>query len=232
MITCMTVDDEPLALDLLEDNIGKIPFLKLVQKCSNAIAATEYLQQHAVDLIFLDIQMPGLNGIQFLQGLTKTSPAVIFVTAYEKYAVEGYNLDVVDYLLKPVSFERFLKAINKAADKFKPKTQLPATTVSDHLFVNADYNLVRIDLNNIAYIEGLKDYVKIYLLSSPRPIITRISMKSLEEKLPPDKFVRVHKSFIVSLSKIESIRKGRISLMKANIPISEHFKENLYRYIS
>jgi DNA-binding LytR/AlgR family response regulator len=231
MITCIAVDDEPLALDLLEDNIAKVPFLKLVMKCSNAITATEYLQEHPVDLMLLDIQMPGLNGIQLLQGLSKTPPSVIFVTAYEKYAIEGYNLDVVDYLLKPVSFERFLKAINKAADKFKVKTNVPSPAVSDHLFVNADYNLVRIDLNNIAYIEGLKDYVKIFLLSSPRPIITRISMKSLEEKLPADKFVRVHKSFIVSISKIESIRKGRISLMKANIPISEHFKENLYRFI-
>jgi len=230
MITCLAVDDEPLALDLLEDNIRKIASLKLLRKCSNAIEANQFLQEHSVDLLFLDIQMPGISGIQFLQGLSKTPPMVIFITAYEKYAIEGYNLDVVDYLLKPVSFERFLKAINKASDKFKGKAQ-PNVVSNDYLFVNSEYNLVRIDLNDIAYVEGLKDYVKIFLLSAPRPVITRMSMKALEEKLPSERFVRVHKSFIVSINKIDSIRKGRISLLKALIPISEHFKDNLYKFI-
>lgn len=231
-MTCVAVDDEPLALDLLEDNIKKIPFLKLVKKCSNALEANTFMQTQSVDLIFLDIQMPGITGIQFLQGLSKNPPLVIFITAYEKYALEGYNLDVIDYLLKPVSFERFLKAVNKAYDKFNAqKAPVTQTATATYLFVNSEYNLVRIDFSDIAYIEGLKDYVKIFLLSSQRPVITRMSMKSLEEKLPADQFVRVHKSFIVSLNKITSIRKGRISLLKAQIPISEHYKDNLNRFI-
>lgn len=228
-MTCMAVDDEPLALDLIEDNIRKISFLTLVRKCSTALEANDYLQKESVDLLFLDIQMPGLSGIQFLKGLTKTPPLVIFITAYEKYAIDGYNLDVVDYLLKPVSFERFLKAVNKAHEKFNTRST-PASS-QDYLFVNSEYNLVRIDFNDIAYVEGLRDYVKIYLLSATRPVITRLSMKSLEEKLPAKSFVRVHKSFIVSLNKIMSIRKGRISILKAQIPISEHFKENIYKLI-
>ncbi|HEY9008656.1 MAG TPA: response regulator transcription factor [Ohtaekwangia sp.] len=236
-MTCVAVDDEPLALDLLEDNIKKIPYLKLLKKCSNALEANSFLQTQPVDLVLLDIQMPGLTGIQFLQGLSKNPPLVIFITAYEKYALEGYNLDVVDYLLKPVSFERFLKAVNKAHDKFTAQKHpvviqpVAAAPVATYLFVNSEYNLVRIDFSDIAYIEGLKDYVKIFLLSSTRPVITRMSMKSLEEKLPADQFVRVHKSFIVSLNKITSIRKGRISLLKAQIPISEHYKDNLNRFI-
>jgi DNA-binding LytR/AlgR family response regulator len=232
MMTCVAVDDEPLALDLLEDNIKKIPFLKLVKKCSNALEANTFMQTQSVDLIFLDIQMPGITGIQFLQGLSKNPPLVIFITAYEKYALEGYNLDVIDYLLKPVSFERFLKAVNKAYDKFNAqKGPIAQQANATYLFVNSEYNLVRIDFSDIAYIEGLKDYVKIFLLSAQRPVITRMSMKSLEEKLPGDQFVRVHKSFIVSLNKITSIRKGRISLLKAQIPISEHYKDNLNRFI-
>lgn len=229
-MTCMAVDDEPLSLDLVEDNIHKVSFLKLVKKCSTALEANEFLQQQSVDLLFLDIQMPGLSGIQLLQGLSKTPPLVIFITAYEKYALDGYSLDVVDYLLKPVSFERFLKAVNKAREKFQSRNTrlIPA---SNHLFVNSEYNLVRIDFNDIAYIEGLRDYVKIYLMSATRAVITRLSMKFLEEKLPANTFVRVHKSFIVSLNKITSIRKGRISILKAQIPISEHFKENINRLI-
>jgi DNA-binding LytR/AlgR family response regulator len=230
-MNCLAVDDEPLALDLLEDNIKKVSSLRLIKKCSNAIEANQFLQEQSVDLLFLDIQMPGISGIQFLQGLAKMPPLVIFITAYEKYALDGYNLDVVDYLLKPVSFERFLKAINKASDKFKGRFNPVTTPAADNIFVNSEYNLIRIDLDDIAYIEGLKDYVKIFLLSSPRPVITRMSMKSLEGRLPDDRFVRVHKSFIVSINKIESIRKGRISLLKATIPISEHFKENLFRHI-
>jgi DNA-binding LytR/AlgR family response regulator len=229
-MTCLAIDDEPLALDLIEDNIRKISFLKLEKKCASAFEANEYLQQHSVDVLFLDIQMPGLSGIQFLQGLSKAPPLVILITAYEKYALDGYNLDVVDYLLKPVSFERFLKAVNKAHDKIKAR-MTNHTVAPDFLFVNSEYNLVRIDFNDIAYIEGLRDYVKIFLTSATRPVITRLSMKTLEETLPPLNFVRVHKSFIVSLNKIASIRKARISILKAQIPISEHFKENIYKRI-
>lgn len=234
MMTCLAVDDEPLALDLLEDNIKKIPFLKLLKRCSNALEANEYLQNNHVDLIFLDIQMPGISGIQFLKSLYQKPPLVIFVTAYEEYAIEGYNLDVVDYLLKPVSFERFLKAINKAHDKFKsdkPQT-LPAEQIH-HLFVNADYSLVRIALDDILYIEGLKDYVKIFIQSASRPVITRLSMKGLEEKLPEGQFIRVHKSYIVSITRIASIRKSRISIngKDVHIPISDHYKDNLNRFI-
>ncbi|WP_254092765.1 LytR/AlgR family response regulator transcription factor [Dawidia soli] len=231
MMTCLAVDDEPLALDLLEDNIKKIPFLKLLKKCSNALEANEFLQSQPVDLLFLDIQMPGLTGIQFLQGLSKAPPLVIFITAYEQYALEGYSLDVVDYLLKPVSFERFLKAVNKAHDKFTSRAPAVVAPAATYMFVNSEYNLVRIDFADLAYIEGLKDYVKIFLMSATRPVITRMSMKSLEEILPADQFVRVHKSFIVSISKITSIRKGRIALLKEQIPISEHYRENLYRFI-
>lgn len=228
-MTCLAIDDEPLSLDLVEDNIRKIPFLKLIKKCSTALEANAVLQEQPVDLLFLDIQMPGLTGIQFIQGLTRTPPLVIFITAYEKYAIEGYNLDVVDYLLKPVSFERFFKAANKAHEKFNARA--PVTPALDYLFVNSEYNLIRIDFNDIAYVEGLRDYVKIFLLSAQRPVITRLSMKSLEEKLPQNMFIRVHKSFIVALNKITSIRKGRISILKAQIPISEHFKENIYKLI-
>src|SRR5687768_15154696 len=189
IMKCLAIDDEPLALDLLEDNIRKIPSLKLLQKCSNALEANEFIQREPVDLLLLDIQMPGLSGIQFIQGLSK-KPLVIFITAYEKYALDGYNLDVVDYLLKPVPFDRFLKAVNKAQDKFSLRA--PTSGVADDfLFVNSEYNLVRIDFNDIAYIEGLRDYVKIFLLSAQRPVITRLSMKSLEEKLPSHTFVRV-----------------------------------------
>ena len=191
--------------------------------------ANAVLQEQPVDLLFLDIQMPGLTGIQFIQGLSRPSPLVIFITAYEKYAIEGYNLDVVDYLLKPVSFDRFFKAANKAHEKFNAR--ISVTPPPDYLFVNSEYNLVRIDFNDIAYVEGLRDYVKIFLLSAQRPVITRLSMKALEEKLPPTMFIRVHKSFIVGLKKITSIRKGRISILKAQIPISEHFKENIYKLI-
>jgi DNA-binding LytR/AlgR family response regulator len=234
MITCLAVDDEPLALDLLEDNIKKVPNLKLLKRCSNALEANEFIQKHHVDLVFLDIQMPGITGIQFIKSLYSKPPLVIFITAYEEYAIEGYNLDVIDYLLKPVSFERFLKAINKAGEKLRSEKPTPAVVDNvPHLFVNSDYSLVRIDLSDILYIEGLKDYVKIFLQSATRPVITRLSMKGLEEKLPADHFVRVHKSFIVAINKIASIRKGRISIngKDVHIPISEHYKENFHRFI-
>lgn len=231
MMRCIAVDDEPLALDLLEDNISKVPFLSLVKRCKNAFEAHEVLMKETVDLIFLDVQMPGISGIQFLQTV-KSPPMVIFITAYEHFALEGFNLDVVDYLLKPVSFERFLKAANKAHELFTLKNQPPATvSTAEYLFVNAEYNLVKVNIRDIVYIEGLKDYIKIFLANVSRPIITRMSLKAIDEKLPGDKFIRVHKSFIVSIDKMVSIRKGKISIGNVQVPISEHYKENLHRFI-
>jgi DNA-binding LytR/AlgR family response regulator len=231
MMRCLAVDDESLALDLLEDNIRKIPYLTLVRRCKNAFEAQEVLSKESIDLIFLDIQMPGITGIQFLQSVT-APPLVIFITAYDQFALDGFNLDVVDYLLKPVSFDRFLKAVNKAHELFAHRNnpQLPGPPL-DYLFVNAEYNLVKINVRDIVYVEGLKDYIKIFLQNVQWPVITRMSLKLIEEKLPSDKFVRVHKSFIVSLDKIISIRKGKISIGSVHVPISEHYKENLHRFI-
>lgn len=239
MINCLAVDDESLALDLLEDNIRKVPFLNLVKRCKNAFEAQEVMQQQQIDLLFLDIQMPGISGVQFVQSL-KNSPMVIFVTAYEEFALEGFNLDVIDYLLKPVSFERFLKAVNKAYELHNLKNQevTPATTPEipavhqEYLFVNADYSLVKIRISEILYVEGLKDYVKIYLEGQTRPVITRLTMKAMEEKLPSGPFLRVHKSFIIAFDKIESIRNLRIKIGQVHIPISESYGEALFKAIN
>lgn len=237
MLNCIAVDDENLALDLLEDNIQKIPFLNLVKRCKNAFDAIETLQNNAIDLMFLDIQMPGITGVQFLQSL-KNKPMVIFVTAYKQYALEGFELDVVDYLLKPIDFERFLKAVNKASElhSLKQKSLLEDATGAtsekvSSIFVNADYSLVKIKIDEITYIEGLKDYVKIYTSTSSKPVVTRMTMKAIEEKLPSSAFFRVHKSFIVSLDKIESIRNLKIKMGNAQIPISESYSESFFKMI-
>lgn len=231
MMRCIAVDDEPLALDLLEDNIRKIPFLTLVKRCKNSFEAHEAVMKDNIDLIFLDIQMPGISGVQFLQAITNP-PMVVFITAYEQFALEGFNLNVVDYLLKPVSFDRFLKAVNKAHELFTLKNNPSAPVESlEYLFVNAEYSLMKITVRDILYIEGLKDYIKIFVADATRPIITRMSMKSMEEKLPTEKFIRVHKSYIVSVEKIVSIRRGKISIGNVHIPVSEHYKANLGRFI-
>ena len=229
-MNCLAIDDEPLALDLIEDNIKRIPYLNLVKRCKNAFEANEVLLHEKIDLLFLDVQMPGISGIQFLQSVV-SPPLVIFITAYEKFALEGFNLSAVDYLLKPVAFERFLKATAKAYELFNLKNSGSQTSGMEYLFVNADYNLVKINLKDITYIEGLKDYVKIFLSSATRPVITRMSMKSLEEKLPNASFSRVHKSFIVAIDKIISIRRGKISIGISHIPISDHYKGNVDRFI-
>jgi DNA-binding LytR/AlgR family response regulator len=236
MLNCIAVDDENLALDLIEDNIQKIPFLNLVKRCKNAFEAMEILQNQEIDLLFLDIQMPGITGVQFLQSLPN-SPMVIFVTAYKQYALEGFNLNVIDYLLKPIDFERFLKAVNKAYElhNLKQKSNLVENIVESTkpttIFVNADYSLVKLKIDEITYIEGLKDYIKIHLNSSTKPIVTRMTMKSIEEKLPSLEFFRVHKSFIVSLDKIESIRNLKIKIGNAQIPVSESYSEDFFKLI-
>jgi DNA-binding LytR/AlgR family response regulator len=241
MIHCIAVDDEPLALDLLEDNISKIPYLQLVKKCRNAFEALETLEKEDIHLIFLDIQMPGLTGLQFLKALQHKKPMVVMVTAYEQYALEGFNLNVMDYLMKPVSFERFYQAFQKAKElfdlKYNPQTLtlIPENTeegtLPNFFFVNADYSLIKILSDDILYIEGMKDYIKIHLASQTKPIITRMSFKNIEEKLPTQGFFRVHKSFMVNTSKIQSIRNSVIFINKHTVPLSDNMREDLMKVL-
>ena len=231
MMRCIAVDDEKLVLDLLVDNIQQVPYLQLVKACKNAMEATAVLQKERVDLIFLDIQMPRLSGLQFIQTLQQP-PMVILVTAYEQYALEGYNLNVVDYLLKPVSFERFLKACNKAKELFDLKNENTVTQkadLPDYIFVNVEYTLVKILFSDILFVEGYKDYIKIHLASSMKPVLTKMSLKAMEEKLPADKFIRIHKSYIVAANKITVIKRDLIYIGSNEIPVSDFYKENLAR---
>jgi DNA-binding LytR/AlgR family response regulator len=232
MMRCIIVDDEPLIRELLEDNIRQVPFLELISSCKNALEALAIVQSERIDVIFLDIQMPRLNGLHFLQSL-QNPPLVIIVTAYEKYAVEGFNLQVADYILKPFSFDRFLKACNRAEELFhlKNSRMLPETSNNNDFFVNVEYTLVKIIATEIDYIEGLKDYIKIYLSSSTKPVLTRMSQKAIEAKLPPGTFIRTHKSFLVVLSKITTIKRDFVCIGKTEIPISETYKENISRVL-
>ncbi len=241
-MTCLAIDDESIARRMLEDNIRQIPFLELVGSCKNAFEAMEALQRGPVDLIFLDIQMPGMLGTKFLQTLTE-KPMVIFVTAYSNYAVESYDLDVVDYLMKPVSFERFAKAAYKALDAQQKKmavaaaaiTPLPAPVMAsdapEFFFVNVEYALVKITVRDITHIEGMKDYVKIFLAGAKKPVLTKSTLKGIEEKLPAQGFMRVHKSFIVNLHKIESIRNREIRIGDWEIPVGEANLEALMQVL-
>jgi DNA-binding LytR/AlgR family response regulator len=232
MINCLAIDDETPALDILEDNIRRIPFLHLAGKCKNAYAAMEALQsQVPIDLLFLDIEMPGISGLGFLKSLP-SKPMVIFITAYRNYAVEGFELDVLDYLVKPVAFDRFLKAAGKALEYqgFKQKEDGPS--FPDYLFVHTEYQLTKIVLQEITCIEGLRNYIKIHFSGSAKPILSKLSLKAIEEKLPPAKFVRVHKSFIVSLDKISSIRNDVIRIGQRDIPISKSCRDEFFRRIN
>lgn len=229
MINCLAIDDEPLALDLLEDFISRIPFLKLAEKCSSAFEAMKILQQENIELLFLDIQMPDITGIQFLKTL-ESKPKVIFTTAYPEHALEGFELDATDYLLKPFSFERFLKAVNKASKQIQlqhaasePAEQSASSDEKDYIFIKSGYDTVKVAFKNIRYIQGLKDYVKIHTYDST--ILTLVSMKAILKRLPADNFVRVHRSFIVAIDKIDLVQKRRISLGETEIPVGDTFRK-------
>ncbi len=232
-LSCLAIDDESLARKMLVDNIRQVPFLELVGTCKNAFEALEALQAQPVDLLFLDIQMPGMLGTRFLETLPE-KPMVIFVTAYSNYAVESYDLDVVDYLMKPVPLERFVKAAHKALDiklkNISVPMQRPVET-SSFFFVNVEYSLVKITVAEITHIEGMKDYVKIYLDGVNRPVLTKSTLKGIEEKLPTQDFMRVHKSFIVNLNRIESIRNREIKVGSWEIPVGESNLEALMRFV-
>lgn len=239
-LKCIAVDDESLARKLLVEYIGQLPFLELVRTCKNAFEAMEALQEEEVDLMFLDIQMPGMLGTKFLASLPE-KPMVIFVTAYDNYAVESYDLDVIDYLMKPVSLERFTKAAYKALERAQKETAPPPSPLAapppvehapDSFFVNVEYALVRVSIPEITHIESMKDYVKIFLTSATKPVITKSTLKGIEEKLPAQQFMRVHKSFIVCLDKIESIRSHQIHIDRHEIPVSESNMEELLRRLN
>lgn len=231
MLQCIAIDDEPLALALLEDYISKVPYLHLAAKCQDAFEATKVMQEQQIDLIFTDIQMPGLTGLQFIQSLS-TRPMVILITAYEKFALDGYNLDVVDYLLKPVEMDRFIKACNKAHELYQlrhtAKQPGSNSTPAPYFFVNADYSLVKVQFNDITWIEGLRDYVKIHLKSTAKPLIVRSGIRAIEQELP-DTFLRVHKSFIISIDSITSVRKNSVFINEMEIPVGAVYREAIDR---
>ncbi len=247
-IRCLALDDEPLALAILEKYITSMPSLILVKTCTDPLEALSLIQQGKVDLLFLDIQMPTLTGIQFLrvmQGKCKT----ILTTAYAEFALEGYEFDVIDYLLKPISFERFLKAVQKAGNQSaiinkqlsssdivgqviiqsSDNQQVNNNIQLDFIFVKTEYKIQKINLSDILYIEGLKDYVSIY--TNNERILTLQTMKKMEEMLPSNRFVRVHKSYIVSLQKIETIERQRITIGKSTIPVGDSFQKDFMRII-
>lgn len=219
-LRCAIVDDEPLALGLLESYVNKTPFLELAGKYSSAVHAMKDLPDKVVDLLFLDIQMPELNGLEFSK-MVDAHTRIVFTTAFGQYAIDGYRVNALDYLLKPISYVDFLQAANKALQWFE-LIQKPEDIES--IFVKSDYKLVQVELKKILYIEGLKDYIKIYTEDQPRPILSLMSMKSMEELLPAT-FMRVHRSFIVQKDKIRIVDRGRIVFDKTYIPISDSYKQ-------
>ncbi|MCX6246378.1 MAG: LytTR family DNA-binding domain-containing protein [Bacteroidetes bacterium] len=233
-IKCLIIDDEPLAQRVLELYVLDVPSLELVRKCNNALEAIEILKEQKIDLIFLDINMPKLTGLEFLRSL-KNPPQVIITTAYAEFAIQGYELDVADYLMKPFGFERFLKAVQKVLDVIKPRESfIPVKAAGDtqedqYIFVKSSKKTYRISLNDILYIEALGDYVKIY--TTDRMVISYHSMKSLENLLSPKQFPRIHKSYIVSLSKIELIEGNQVKLKDRYIPIGTNFKTEFEKLI-
>ncbi|WP_128544327.1 LytR/AlgR family response regulator transcription factor [Larkinella soli] len=249
-LNCIAVDDEPLALGLVCTFIEKTPFLNLIGRYSSAVEALQALHAEPIDLVFLDIQMPDLTGMELARVMEKnptgTSPRIIFTTAYNHFALEGYRVDALDYLLKPFNYEEFLRAANKARTYFDliNRNTAPALAPAaapepedEYLFLKVEYHLVRIAFNDILYIEGLKDYVKVHLRKDRsegvnRPLLSLTSLKALEDKLPPRRFMRVHRSFIVALDKIEAVTRNTIQIGQATIPVSDQYKDAFNQFLS
>lgn len=240
ILKCLVVDDEPLALDILEDYIAKVPFLELVKRTENAIEALQLVQEGKIDLVLLDIQMPELTGIQFLK-IAGNKASYILTTAYSQYALESYELNVADYLLKPIAFDRFYKAVEKVrqqkqlgvasndlAEIPNPNT-IDNEQIKDFIFVKTEHKIQKIELKDIQYIEGLKDYISIY--TKTERIITLQNMKKMEETLPKDNFIRVHKSYIIAIDKIQNIERSRISINSNLIPVGDTYRDEFFKMI-
>ncbi|HIZ85695.1 MAG TPA: LytTR family DNA-binding domain-containing protein [Candidatus Coprenecus stercoravium] len=226
-LTCIIIDDEPLAVELLEGYVNKTPFLKLQGSYYSASSAFEAIKRSPVDLVFCDIQMPELSGMELARMLPERTK-VVMTTAFSSYAVEGFRVNALDYLLKPISYNDFLEATDKALKWFE------ATCSSDvsAIFVKTEYRIMRIELNDILYIEGLKDYVRIHLCGKTEPVLTLMSMKALEESLPSDRFIRIHRSFIIQPSKMSYIERGRVVFDKKHIPVSDSYRQAFLDFLS
>ncbi|WP_072881110.1 LytR/AlgR family response regulator transcription factor [Flagellimonas taeanensis] len=235
VLKCIAVDDEPIALKLIEGYISKTPFLKLERSFTNAIEALGFFNNHPVELLFLDIQMPDLSGLE-LSKIVKEKTKVIFTTAFNQYALDGFRVDAVDYLLKPFDYVEFLEASQKAYNRiFTENTKfknIPASDSKDFLYVKSGYKQLKVSLDSILYIEGLKDYVKILLKDNPKPILTLMSLKILEQELPSSRFMRVNRSYIVALHHIEEIERNLILIDKTQITISEQHKAKFQEYLN
>ena len=236
-LTCWIIDDEPLAIELLESYVAKTPLLKLTGSYSSAIEAMQDAATKSVDIIFLDIQMPEITGMEFARFVNENT-RIIFTTAFSEYALEGYRVDALDYLLKPISYSKFLEATKKAVKWFEMKETANSkdATISigqeeEQIFVKADHKLIRILFKDILYIEGWKDYVKIHLKDKPHPILSLMSIKGLEESLPSSRFIRIHRSFIIQKNKIDSISKNRVTIGNKELPIGESYKQEFNKVI-
>jgi two-component system, LytTR family, response regulator len=236
-INCIAVDDEPLALDIIKAYCSKVPFLNLAGTFSNAIDTLEYLRQNTVDLMFLDIQMDELTGIQLLHSL-KNKPLVIFTTAYDQYAIQGFDLDVLDYMLKPISFERFVKGANKALEQMQKHTEplpaerterQPSANNSTFFFVKTETRIERVNASEVLYVEGMGDYWRI--VTKARRIMTLMNAKGIEEILHEPAFCRVHKSFFVAVDKIEFVERKQIKIGEILIPVSDTYQKNFFELI-
>lgn len=232
-IRCIAIDDEPLAVKKIAGYIQKIPFLELVAECRSAAEALTIIDTTDVQLLFIDINMPDISGMEFVKSLTN-KPFIVFTTAYSEYAVEGFQVDAVDYLLKPITFTNFLKAANKVKNLIELSANNQkeiVNTTANHLFVKSDYKLIRIELADIKYIESQHEYIKIHLVNN-NPVMTQLSLKSIEEQLPNDRFMRVHRSYIVNLAKISVIERNRIVFDgKVYIPVSEQYKKKFQAFV-
>ena len=232
VITCSIIDDEPLAIELLKSYVVKTPFLQLKGTYTSAVTAINVFSKEMPDLLFLDIQMPDINGLEISKMFTDKCK-IIFTTAFENYALDSYKVNALDYLLKPISYIDFLKSANKALSVLSANTGNNVAPVQKKsIIVKSDYKLIQIDFDRILYIEGIKDYVKIVLDNDSKPILTLMSMKGLEDELPSDQFIRVHRSFIVQPSKIVMIERNRIVFGKLYIPISDTYKDNFQEYLN
>lgn len=229
MLKCIAIDDEPPALDVIREYVARFPQLQLVQTFDDAVSGAEYLRQASIDLLFLDINMPDITGLDLARSLQE-KPMIIFTTAYKKFAFEGFELDAIDYLLKPISFDRFSKAVNKAIEYYDYKNK-PAETEADHLFIYSEYRMLKIRLSDIEYIESLEDYIKIHFTQA-KPILTLMTLKGVLEKLPASKFSRIHRSYVIASNKVVSIQNRKVRLESgAELPVSDSYADFIRTWI-